>query len=154
MVHKNRHLGSDQRFISHSNLFSCLSPPATRRNLCYPTSPSAIHDSQKLNKIAAKVSIMLNSVLPNIQAVTVLRPPLSPQWSFIIVTSTSRVKQQELRTLWGTAAPLAQFSVASLSPKVIISVSSISGVHVSTQFPSFTFCLDTKWQDLLLATES
>ena len=40
MVHKNRHLGSDQRFSSHSNLLCCLSPPATRRNLLSHTTLS------------------------------------------------------------------------------------------------------------------
>lgn len=60
MVHKNRCLGSDQRFSSHSNLFSCLSPPA-KRKLCYPTPPSTIHDSKKSNKLVGKVFITLNS---------------------------------------------------------------------------------------------
>lgn len=80
MVHKSRNSGSDHKFNSHSNLFSYLSPPATR-NLHYRAQPSAIHTSKKLNKFVGKATITLNTVLPNIQGMTLLWPSPSPPWT-------------------------------------------------------------------------
>lgn len=151
MVHKNRHSGSDQRFSSHSNLFSYLSPPA-KRNFCYPTSPSVIHDSKKLNKLVGEVTITLNSVLHNIQTMTLLRRPPSPPRTLITIALYHLMKQDP-RTM-GYSCPNAPSLMSSPSPKDIISAFSNSSVHIpDTQFPSFMFCPDTKWQDLLLAEE-
>lgn len=74
-------------------LFSCLSPSVTR-NLCYLTPLSTIHDGKKLNKLVGEVSTTLNTVLPNIWAMTLLWLPPSPQWALITVALYRLMKQE------------------------------------------------------------
>lgn len=149
MVRKNRNSGSDQRFNSHSNLFSYLSPPATR-NLCYPAPPSAIHARNKLNKFVGKVTTTLNTVLPNIQAMTLLWPSPSPLWThrnIALYPLTNEAGTKDSISYSCPNAPsLSECHVTSHED--IISTFSNSWVHIpDTRLGYFTFCPDIKRQD-------
>lgn len=144
MGHRNKHLGSDQMFNSHSNLAVLL--PLTTYNKKPLLSYTTLNHpwQEEAEQACGQSHHQLDTVLPNIQAMTLLWLPPSPQWALITVTLYHLMKQ-ESRTLC---------SVDSLSSKHTIYAFSYAWVHTpDIQFPSSMFCPDSEWQDLLLAEE-